>query len=141
MLVKILKLLNLLDEKSVLSITNLFMYIVLTKVILSPFDWSGAVILISIVVAYMLERVEAGKIKYKELDNQTSRVETIIKELNNSIKVLQDNAEVTNKILNEDRKTLSSMEGQLQDQIKVVEEAKTMLQANKVASTFKRHQL
>lgn len=62
---KILKFLQLSERGGNLSLTNVAMYVVLTKVAISPFDWTGAAVLLPVFASYMQKRYESNKFEVK----------------------------------------------------------------------------
>lgn len=85
---KILSFFNIVDRNGRLSLTNLALIIVLVKIIFSPFDFSGAAILLPVLASYMQKRYENNKIESTKIryeSEERTNVEYAISQIKSDI--------------------------------------------------------
>jgi hypothetical protein len=85
--VKFLSFLNLLDQEGKLSITNTAMYVIIGKVVSSPFEWSSAITLFIVCANYMHKRVavNAPPVDTSKVDELIASTTTSIEDLKSTV--------------------------------------------------------
>lgn len=96
---KVLDFFQLSDREGNISLTNLSLIIVITKIAITPFDWTGAAILLPVIASYMHKRVELNKMATKEEQDLTPLLE--------EIENLKANQEEMNKVATDTQKLVS----------------------------------
>jgi len=134
--------LSILDSSNNISLTNMAFAAVIIKLMVAPGEGFTDIALFTLTsINYGHKRVEAGKIKSKELSLKEDDLNKSIQSIKSKSEYLEARVEAQLEVLKSYTDKLSTLKEQLDEQSKVVEEAKTLLTATKVASTFKRQQL
>jgi aspartate-semialdehyde dehydrogenase len=101
---KILSFLNLLDANHKLSLTNIALIVILTKIALSPFDYAGAAILLPVLASYMHKRYTTAKATATEKAQESAQISSLIAQMD----AFKADHEETAKTLAETKKLLSN---------------------------------
>lgn len=101
---KILKWLNLNDREGNLSLTNISLIVVLVKIAISPFDFTGAALLLPVIASYMQKRYESNKV---EKEVREKEVMQDLTPLLQEIELLKANQVEMNKVALDTQKIVS----------------------------------
>lgn len=108
---KLLNFFQLSDRGGNLSLTNIALIIVLIKIALAPFDYTGAVILLPVIASYMHKRYESNKAFSKEVNPAPSidlaPIHEQIDSVNKQVAAVAASHESISKLAEDTKKLLS----------------------------------
>lgn len=104
----LLKFCSLTDRGGKLSLTNIALAVVLVKIAISPFDYTGAVMLLPVIASYMHKRSESNKAAKEEAKvSDLKQLTDKVTELNSQVQGFKATADSVQKSADETKRLLS----------------------------------